>query len=306
MCLRGTLTSERWRQCRRHLIYAHFASTQVSFERWRLHGILFRRWSGWHVSVKWMAEVCVRGGREREGGLLGSTLTRFDTRDGRERRRTLRSTIRGSNWWTNTCKHVSIYHLYTLAYTYIQRSTFGPTQASGTRVTCVLTKGLKGRKEEMTPLQWQSTFWSIFLSSSRLHGLIPSFFTHFMRLFSFLTVCSCFLKLPFYSVITIFCNFFFLFFFLLVYFSLHAILSSVTRIILKNLRVIQKIEIIRFPRYFVFLLSAFYQFSMIFAQYHSYLNQSVFNTILFSPLSFSPIFQNFLRCSPWICTILST
>lgn len=212
MCLRGTLTSERWRQCRRHLIYAHFASTQVSFERWRLHGILFRRWSGWHVSVKWMAEVCVRGGREREGGLLGSTLTRFDTRDGRERRRTLRSTIRGSNWWTNTCKHVSIYHLYTLAYTYIQRSTFGPTQASGTRVTYVLTKGLKGRKEEMTPLQWQSTFWSIFLSSSRLHGLIPSFFTHFMRLFSFLTVCSCFLKLPFYSVITIFCNFFFLFF----------------------------------------------------------------------------------------------
>lgn len=69
MCrLRGTLTSERWRQCRRHLIYAHFASTQVSFERWRLHGILFRRWSGWHVSVKWMAEVCVRdegGGRGR-------------------------------------------------------------------------------------------------------------------------------------------------------------------------------------------------------------------------------------------------
>ena len=77
-------------------------------------------------------------------------------------------------------------------------------------MTCVLTKGLKGRKEEMTPLQWQSTFWSIFLSSSRLHGLIPSFFTHFMRLFSFLTVCSCFLKPPFYSVVTIFCNFFFL------------------------------------------------------------------------------------------------
>lgn len=163
------------------------------------------QWSGW-LRCAW------EGGGEREGGLLGSTLTRFDTRDGRERRRTLRSTIRGSNWWTNTCKHVSIYHLYTLAYTYIQRSTFGPTQASGTRVTCVLTKGLKGRKEEMTPLQWQSTFWSIFLSSSRLHGLIPPFFTHFMRLFSFLTVCSCFLKLPFYSVVTIFCNFFFLFF----------------------------------------------------------------------------------------------
>lgn len=305
MCLRATLTSERWRQCRRHLIYAHFASTQVSFERWRLHGILFRRWSGWHVSVKWMAEVCVRGGREREGGLLGSTLTRFDTRDGRERRRTLRSTIRGSNWWTNTCKHVSIYHLYTLAYTYIQRSTFGPTQASGTRVTCVLTKGLKGRKEEMTPLQWQSTFWSIFLSSSRLHGLIPSFFTHFMRLFSFLTVCSCFLKLPFYSVVTIFCNFFFLFFFLLVYFSLHAILSSVTRIILKNLRVIQKIEIIRFPRYFVFLLSTFYQFSMIFNIILILIN--LFLTLYYSlPFLFHPFSKTFFVAPLWICTILST
>lgn len=305
MCLRATLTSERWRQCRRHLIYAHFASTQVSFERWRLHGILFRRWSGWHVSVKWMAEVCVRGGREREGGLLGSTLTRFDTRDGRERRRTLRSTIRGSNWWTNTCKHVSIYHLYTLAYTYIQRSTFGPTQASGTRVTCVLTKGLKGRKEEMTPLQWQSTFWSIFLSSSRLHGLIPPFFTHFMRLFSFLTVCSCFLKLPFYSVVTIFCNFFFLFFFLLVYFSLHAILSSVTRIILKNLRVIQKIEIIRFPRYFVFLLSTFYQFSMIFNIILILIN--LFLTLYYSlPFLFHPFSKTFFVAPLWICTILST
>lgn len=305
MCLRGTLTSERWRQCRRHLIYAHFASTQVSFERWRLHGILFRRWSGWHVSVKWMAEVCVRGEREREGGLLGSTLTRFDTRDGRERRRTLRSTIRGSNWWTNTCKHVSIYHLYTLAYTYIQRSTFGPTQASGTRVTCVLTKGLKGRKEEMTPLQWQSTFWSIFLSSSRLHGLIPPFFTHFMRLFSFLTVCSCFLKLPFYSVVTIFCNFFFLFFFLLVYFSLHAILSSVTRIILKNLRVIQKIEIIRFPRYFVFLLSTFYQFSMIFNIILILIN--LFLTLYYSlPFLFHPFSKTFFVAPLWICTILST
>lgn len=132
----------------------------------------------------------------------------------------------------------------------------------------------------MTPLQWQSTFWSIFLSSSRLHGLIPSFFTHFMRLFSFLTVCSCFLKPPFYSVVTIFCNFFFL----LVYFSLYAVLSSVTRIILKNLCVIQKIQIKRFPCYFIFLLSVFYQFSMIFAQYHSYFNQFVFNinTILSS------------------------
>lgn len=144
----------------------------------------------------------------------------------------------------------------------------------------------------MTPLQWQSTFWSIFLSSSRLHGLIPPFFTHFMRLFSFLTVCSCFLKLPFYSVITIFCNFFFLFFFLLVYFSLHAILSSVTRIILKNLRVIQKIEIIRFPRYFVFLLSTFYQFSMIFNIILILIN--LFLTLYYSlPFLFHPFSKTF-------------
>lgn len=40
------------RRRRGHLIYAHFASTQVSFERWRLHGILFCR-------VKWVAR-CAR------------------------------------------------------------------------------------------------------------------------------------------------------------------------------------------------------------------------------------------------------
>lgn len=160
------------------------------------------QWSGWLRCAWGMKE-----GGEEEGGLLGSTLTRFDTRDGRERRRTLRSTIRGSNWWTNTCKRFAIPSLHVGIHTVF--STFGTTQVSGTRVTCVLTKGLKGRKEEMTPLQWQSTFWSIFLSSSRLHGLIPLFFTHFMRLFSFLTVCSCFFKPSFYFVVTIFCIFFF-------------------------------------------------------------------------------------------------
>lgn len=178
MCLRGTLTSERWRQCRRHLIYAHFASTQVSFERWRLHGILFRRWSGWHVSVKWIAEVCVRG-VEREGGLLGSTLTRFDTRDGRERRRTLRSTIRGSNWWTNTCKHVSIYHLYTLAYT--QRSTFGPRHPE--HVWCVFLP--KGWKEERK--KWRH------YNGNLLSGLFSFLLPAYMGLFppSLHILCGC-------------------------------------------------------------------------------------------------------------------
>lgn len=200
-----------------------------------------------------------------------------------------------------TRANVSIYHLYTLACTQ-QRSTLGPTQASGTRVTCVLTKGLKGRKEEMTPLQWQSTFWSIFLSSSRLHGLILPFFTHFMRLFSFLTVCSCFLKPSFYSVVTIFCNFFFFFFTSLFFFTCYTFFCHKD-----NLEIhvfIQKVEIKRFPRYFVFLLPAF-SFVLLFYFRWYLLNiilifvQSVFNvnTVLFSRLSFSPIFQNFLRYS---------
>lgn len=125
-------------------------------------------------------------------------------------------------------KHVQTFR-YTIFTRWHAHSNVPPLdqpKASGTRVTCVLTKGLKGRKEEMTPLQWQSTFWSIFLSSSRLHGLILPFFTHFMRLFSFLTVCSCFLKPSFYSVVTIFCNFFFFFYQSIFLYMLYFLLSQ--------------------------------------------------------------------------------
>lgn len=175
-----------------------------------------------------------------------------------------------------TRANVSIYHLYTLACTQ-QRSTFGPTQASGTRVTCVLTKGLKGRKEEMTPLQWQSTFWSIFLSSSRLHGLILPFFTHFMRLFSFLTVCSCFLKPSFYSVVTIFCNFFFsftsLFFFTCYTFFCHK--DNLEIHVYSKSRDKKIPSLFRVPSSCVFLRFIIL-FSMIFAQHHSYFRSICF------------------------------
>lgn len=165
MCLRATLTSERGRQCRRHLIYAHFASTQVSFERWRLHGILFRRWSGWHVSVKWMAEVCMGD------GLLGSTLTRFDTRDGRERRRTLRSTIRGSNWWTNTCKRFDIPSLHVGMHT----ATFHPWTNPGIWNTCDVcsyqrVERKKGRNDIITMAIYFLVYFPFFFPLTRAYS----------------------------------------------------------------------------------------------------------------------------------------
>lgn len=176
-------------------------------------------------------------------------------------------------------KHVQTFR-YTIFTRWHAHSNVPPLdqpKASGTRVTCVLTKGLKGRKEEMTPLQWQSTFWSIFLSSSRLHGLILPFFTHFMRLFSFLTVCSCFLKPSFYSVVTIFCNFFFsftsLFFFTCYTFFCHK--DNLEIHVYSKSRDKKIPSLFRIPSSCVFLRFIIL-FSMIFAQHHSYFRSICF------------------------------